>query len=128
MEEFLAYMKIDVEQRMLDHMLETSELMKDKDSIITISSDFEDVETGSVIDLTESQKEETENQCQNRDTCNPSMIEVDNSPQNNNVLKNTKDTQSTSDTARFCSNFNSFFDKNTETDTGEASGVTESYK
>ena len=47
MEDFLAYMKIDVEKRMLDHMLETSELMKDKDSIISISSDFEDVETGS---------------------------------------------------------------------------------
>ena len=43
-EEFLAYMKINVKQRMLDHMLETSELMNGNSSIIFISSEDEDKE------------------------------------------------------------------------------------
>lgn len=131
MEEFLAYMKIDVEQRMMDHMLETSNLLNDKDSIIFISSDSEAEETGSVIDRTESQKEERPvqkigNQGQNDDNCKSSMIEVKIRQQNNYVLKNTNGTQSTSDTDKFCSKFNSAFDKNPETDTGLNSGVTES--
>ena len=33
-EEFLAYMKINVKQRMLNHMLETSELMNGNSSIM----------------------------------------------------------------------------------------------
>ena len=40
------------------------------------------------------------------------------------LLKKINDTQSTSDTDIFCSEFNSVFDKNIETDTGSASGVT----
>ena len=128
MEEFLGYMKVDLHQRMMDHMLETSELMNDNNSIISISSDSDDEETGSVIDLTESQKEETPlqdlgNQVQTKDICKSTM-RVDNKQQDNNVLKKINDTQSTSDTDIFCSEFNSVFDKNIETDTGSASGVT----
>ena len=43
-EEFLAYIKINVKQRMLDHMLETSELTNGNSSIISISSEDEDEE------------------------------------------------------------------------------------
>ena len=46
MEEFLAYMKTDVQQRMVDHMLETSKLMNGNDSVILISSDSEEEEKG----------------------------------------------------------------------------------
>ena len=38
MEEFLAYMKINVKQRMLDHMLETSEIMNGNGSIMRMRS------------------------------------------------------------------------------------------
>ena len=53
MEEFLACMKTDVQQRMVDHMLETSKLMNGNDTVIFLSSDSEEEESGSVIDLTE---------------------------------------------------------------------------
>ena len=53
MEEFLAHMKTDVQQRMVDHMLETSKVMNGNDTVIFLSSDSEEEDSGSVIDLTE---------------------------------------------------------------------------
>ena len=46
-------MKTDVQQRMVDHMLETSKLMNGNETVIFLSSDSEEEESGSVIDLTE---------------------------------------------------------------------------
>merc|ERR1719410_3087446 len=51
-------------------------------------------------------------------------MEVDIKQKDNNVLKKSNDTQSTSDTDIFCSEFNSVFDKNIETDTALRATIT----
>ena len=93
-------MKTDIQQRMVDHMLETSKLMNDNNSIICISSDSEEEKSGSVIDLTGVEKEESEmeSQCQDKDM--------------NNVLTKNNGNQTSTDTDTFCAKFNSVFDKN----------------
>ena len=118
-------MKTDVQQRMVDHMLETSKLMNGNDSVILISSDSEEEESGSVIDLTGVEKEDTDmgSQGQNGVVVNDLILSL--TEVVDNVLAKNNGNQTSTDTDTFCAKFNSAFDKTIAKGSESASSVTE---
>ena len=124
MEEFLAYMKTDVQQRMVDHMLETSKLMNGNDSVILISSDSEEEESGSVIDLTGVEKEDTDMGSQGQTGVVVNDLILSLTEVVDNVLAKNNGNQTSHDTDTFCAKFNSAFDRNIAKGSESASSVT----